>query len=417
MNTQKFDVLIIGAGIVGTSIARELQSSGTKVLLVERNGFGKGCSFANAGWITPCFSMPLPQPGMFFKSIRWLMNPMSPLHIKPELNLTLLRWLMFFLKAMNEKQMIRSAKVLAEISKYSLSFYEELARTKEAMRFEPKGLLLVSGEREGIEAAELEMNLMARFGIPGTRMNQDELLAFEPAFQTKVMGGVFFPREAHVEPYQTTLAILEEYKKLGGVALSDTEVYEFRAQDGKITEVRTTQGVFRADVVVMAAGTWSKDLVATLGSKIPLLGGKGYSMSVRGDFVRPQRPIMIVERKIAVTPRADAVRLAGTLELVDQDFGISARRVRAIHNGAKEYLKIEGATEPVELWRGLRPCTPDGVPLIGFSGKIRNLFYCVGHQLLGLQSAPGSARLAAELLTGKVPFVEAAPFRPARFER
>ena len=138
-------------------------------------------------------------------------------------------------------------------------------------------------------------------------------------------------------------------------------------------------------------------------------------MSVEGVKLKPQRPMMIVDRKIAVTPRANSVRLAGTLELVNQDFGISPTRLAGIYDGAHEFLALEHNGAPKDIWRGLRPCTPDGVPLIGFSKKISNLFYCTGHQMLGLQSAPGSARLAAELIQARTPYVDPEPFRPERF--
>jgi D-amino-acid dehydrogenase len=141
-------------------------------------------------------------------------------------------------------------------------------------------------------------------------------------------------------------------------------------------------------------------------------------MNIDMNENKPRYPVMIVEKKIAITPRANSVRLAGTLELVDQDFSISPRRVRNIFNGAAEYLKFDDITTqngPRDIWRGLRPCTPDGVPVIGRSEALSNLFFCLGHQLLGLQSAPGSGRLVADLLLGRTPLTDPHPFRPSRF--
>jgi D-amino-acid dehydrogenase len=419
MKTEKrsFDVTILGGGIVGTAIARELRAAGADVLLLDKGGVGKGCSFANAGWVTPCFAMPLPQPGMLWKASKWLLDRESPLYIKPELSFGLAQWLFRFLRAMNERQMLESIAALTSLSQYSLSFYRELAeRSNTSIAFSPRGLLLVSGEKAGLRQAELELELMGARGITGKKMSQEEVLAFEPALQPKVKGGVFFQGEAHVEPYQTTLALLDDFIRLGGELLSETEVIDFRRQGRAVEEIRTTQGWIRTGLVVLAAGCWSKDIARQLGCRIPLLGGKGYSMNIDNMATKPQRPIMIVERKIAVTPRAHSVRLAGTLELVDQDLGVSPHRVEAIHKGAREYLRMEESSEPVDVWRGLRPCTPDGVPLIGFSRKVPNLFYCVGHQLLGLQTAPASAKLAADLITKRTPFVDPKPFRPERYE-
>lgn len=417
MDTEKLDVLVIGGGIIGTSVARELQAAGRKVLLVDRGNIGTGCSYGNAGWVTPCFAMPLPQPGMFFKSIGWLFDKESPLHIQPQLNPVLFRWLWHFMLSMNQQKMRASVAVLADLSKYSLKFYQELStRSKPSMSFEKRGLLLVSANQSGLDHAKLEMQVMQERGIPGEFLSQEALLAKEPALKSIVKGGVYFPEEAQVEPFATTQAVMEDFERLGGRTLPHTEVYDFEVGRGVITNVFTTRGNFSADLIVMATGSWSKDVLKRLKVSLPILGGKGYSMIVDQGARMPRHPIMIVERKIAVTPRADSIRLAGTLELVDQDMGISPTRLHAIYKGAQQYLHLEDVGSPREIWRGLRPCTPDGVPVIGPSKKISNLFYCTGHQLLGLQSAPGSARLAADLLLHREPIVNPYPFRAERFE-
>jgi D-amino-acid dehydrogenase len=412
---KKLDVLVIGGGIIGICTALELQKSGRQVVLIDRGEPGQGCSYGNAGWITPCFAMPLPQPGMFLKSIGWLLDPGSPLYIKPALDPMLLRWLWHFTLAMNQKRFKESIKVLTAISKYSLDFYEAAGARTQDMGFEKKGLLLVSSTADGLRYAQTEMRVMAEQGIAGRFMEQEELLKFEPALRPIVKGGVFFPDEAHAEPYKMVTGLAAEFIQAGGQILAKSEVYDFVVSGSKITEVVTTQDRLSPELVVMATGSWSPEVGKRLGLDVPIMGGKGYSMSVRIQNKKPQRPIMIVERKIAITPRADSVRLAGTLELVNQDFSITPRRVRAIQEGAKEFLHMDGAEESLDLWRGLRPCTPDGVPLIGFAPKIENLFLCTGHQMLGLQSAPGSARLAADLILKRTPLTDPQPFRVDRF--
>ena len=417
MNAKKIDVLVLGGGIIGTSLALELQKSGRQVLLVDRGQAGYGCSFGNAGWITPCFAMPLPQPGLFWKSIGWLLNPDSPLYIKPQPSWLLARWMTSFLFAMNEKRLIESVNVLTDISKYSLKFYKELAdRAPQTFGFEQKGLLMVSALENGLKAAEYEMQLMNERGIPGEKLSAEEVLKKEPALKPIVKGGVYFPSEAHSEPLATVQALAKEFQAAGGLIQPQTEVYDFEFEGNRISKVFTTRGVFAADLVVMALGTWSRVLARRLEVSVPILGGKGYSLIVDSFQTKPLHPIMIVERKIAVTPRADSVRLAGTLELVDQDDSITSRRVDNILNGSKEYMHVGEQSSVREIWRGLRPCTPDGVPMIGFSKKWQNLFYSAGHQMLGLQSAPGSAKLAADLIQKRTPLTAPKPFRPERYE-
>ena len=426
MNVQKFDIVIIGGGIVGASIAHQLISSpengGRKILLLEKGAIGAGCSFANAGWLTPCFAMPLPQPGMFWKSIGWLLDPQSPLYIKPQLNPTLLEWMYEFLLSMNRPKMLRSIEVLTKLSTYSLDFYQDLAKRQAAksneIGFEKRGLLMVSATRDGLKHAELEVDLMSERGIAGRKLSKEEALSFEPSLKPIIKGGVYFPDEAQIEPFPATMAIIEEFKDKGGIVQAQTEVYDFEIQNGRIQTLHTTQGLISADTVVLATGAWSKEVGRKLGIRIPVLGGKGYSMNIDMPENKPRHPIMIVEKKIAVTPRANSVRLAGTLELVDQDFSISPKRVRNIFEGAAEYLKFDATTTengPRDIWRGLRPCTPDGVPVVGHSRDLTNLFFCLGHQLLGLQSAPGSGRLAADLIYKRPPLCDPHPFRPDRF--
>jgi D-amino-acid dehydrogenase len=282
---------------------------------------------------------------------------------------------------------------------------------------------MVSSTRAGLKAAVTEMELMAERGIRGRSLSRDEVLSEEPILKSHVLGGVLFPDEAQIEPVQTTVSIADAFKAQGGKILSGYEVFDFEVSDqGRITCVRTTQGEFRPELVVLAAGSWSPQLGKKLGLRVPVLGGKGYSMTLSGVARTPVRPIMIVERKIAVTPFDGKLRIAGTLELVNRDNSISTTRLDAIHSGAHEYLSLSDSNSPAtmaqsrDIWRGLRPCTPDGVPMVGFSKKLTNLFYNTGHQMLGLQSAPGTAKLAADLIAGKSSIVDPAPFSPVRFE-
>ncbi|HVK60024.1 MAG TPA: FAD-dependent oxidoreductase [Bdellovibrionales bacterium] len=416
MQAQKVDVLVIGAGIIGMTAALELQKAGRQVTVIDRAEPGMGCSYGNAGWITPCFAMPLPQPGMFIKSIGWLLDPESPLYIKPRPSLQLVSWLTRFLFAMNDKRLRESVAVLADISKYSLEWFDQLNQRSQSFGFDRKGLLMVSAKESGVESAKVEMDLMAERGIPGRMMTGDDILALEPALRPGLKGGVYFPTEAHAEPLDTVKAVVKEFEAAGGTILSRREVYDFEFQGGRVSKVFTTKGVFDAELIVFALGTWSRTLASRLRVSIPILGGKGYHLITDSFEKKPSHPIMILERKIAVTPRANSVRLAGTLELVGHDDSITPRRLNAILTGSQEYLHMKPNPSVSEVWRGLRPCTPDGVPMIGFSKKYSNLFYSLGHQMLGLQSAPGSAKLAGDLIMGRTPDTDPRPFRAERYE-
>lgn len=411
---KKSEILVIGGGVVGMAAAYELSKRGAQVTVIDRGEPGMGCSYGNAGWITPCFAMPLPMPGKLLESIGWLFDPESPLYIKPSADPLLFRWLFRFLKAMNTPQMLRSVAALTEVSRYSIDAYAKLAQ-EHAFGFERRGLLMISQTPKGVAAAVEEMELVAKHGIPGKFLDETAIKTLEPAVVGKVEGGVYFPTEAHAEPLDVVRALTDGAKKNGARILSGTEVYDFNVQNGKIESVKTTHGEMRADEYVLATGSFSYRIGKQLGLNIPVMAGKGYAIIVPSFEPAPKLPIMFIERKIAITPRKDTIRLAGTLELVNGDESITPRRVEAILRGSRRILNVPEKPEIREVWRGLRPCTPDGVPVIGRSSKILNLVLSTGHQMLGLQSAPGSGLLTAELTLRQNTTFDPKPFDPDRF--
>ncbi len=415
------DIIVIGGGVIGMACAYELAKSGARVTIIDKGEPGFGCSYGNAGWLTPCFSMPLPMPGMLLKSIRWMTNPESPLYIQPRPSWLLVSWLTRFLFAMNKRAMIRSVTALTEISKFSLDAYSRLsAETGHDIRFEKKGLLMATQSRDGFNYAKQEMNLVAEHGVPGRSLAADELRAFEPSLTGKLEGGVFFPDEAHAEPLEVVRALIAGAVKHGAKILAGHELIDFQFAAGtggarRITSIRTTKGVLTADRYVLATGSWSTGVGRSLGLNIPILGGKGYAFITKPLSPNPLRPLMLVEKKVAVTPRDGTLRMAGTLELVNNDYSISPRRIDSIVKGAREFLNVPAEFRYTELWRGLRPCSPDGVPIIGAPKKYSNLHVVTGHQMLGLQSGTGTGRLAADLIFGRTPIVDPKPFRADRF--
>lgn len=416
MGERPVDVLVVGGGVIGVACAVELSRRGVAVTLVDRGSLGHGSSYGNAGWLTPCFATPLPAPGVLGKAIRWMADPESPLYIKPRPSLTLARWLFTFARATSRSRFERGVDALVPLSRYSLEAYETMARElPDAFGFSKSGQLVLAQTDDGLRHAIEEGEAMARHGIAHRVLDAAGLRELEPAATGPVAGGVFFPDEAHVEPLAVVLAMAAEARRSGAVILPDTEVFDFEIEGGRIVSARTTKGPIRARRVVLATGSWSMRIARALGLRLPVLGGKGYAVVTPSVAPSPRLPIRVVERKIAITPRDGSVRLAGTLELVDGDESISPRRVAAIVRGARTVLNLPESPEIVEVWRGLRPCTPDGMPVIGFAPRPSNLLVATGHQMLGLHTAPGTARLAADLLLGTEPIFDPEPFRATRF--
>ena len=408
-------VIILGGGIIGVSAALEMARSGHSVTVLEKGQVGHGCSFGNAGWLTPCFAFPLPMPGMFLKATKWLLQPSSPLYIKPEPSALLAQWMFRFLRSMNPEQASRSIEALVKLSQLSLQKYEELARHAD-FGFQKKGLLMLAQTEKGLNSVTEDSKAVARWGVPGSRLHRDQVLELEPNLKGQFYGGVYYPEEAHAEPLKIVQAMAAEAKKLGVQFIENCTFESLKSgKQGRIEAVQTSQGDFSADLFVLATGSWSQALGQAIDLKIPILGGKGYSMRTPRKENHPKIPVMILEKKIAITPHRDELSIAGTLELVDQDFSISQNRVRGIVEGARQHLHLSEDFPQGEPWRGLRPCTPDGVPMVGYHPRKSNLILACGHQMLGLQTGFGTGTLVAKLAANQELEACYSVFNPGRF--
>lgn len=405
MSSSRIKSVVIGGGIIGLSTAYFLAKNGAEVVLLEKNKLGQGCSFANAGWLTPCFAMPLPMPGMLLRSFKWLANPNSPLYIKPSLNPDLVAWLFKFLKSMNQKQALSAIEAMIQLSQRSLQLYQELDRNfPNRIGFSRKGLLMVAKSHQGLQDIYEELQLGSKFGIEGKTLNSNDCVDLEPSLKPDLLGGVHFINEAHAEPYSTIELLAELCRQQGVQILEGSEFLNWQVSLDRVQSIEySLLGKIsheKVDALILCTGSWSKSLSKKLGLYLPIFGGKGYSMNVLKMPQNPSIPIMYLEKKIAITPRLHGTRIAGTLELVDEDFSITQRRVNNIRKGVSEILHITSENPIENLWAGLRPCTPDGVPMIGSHKLAKNLFIGVGHQMLGFQTGIGSGELLSRLVTG-----------------
>ncbi|MBX9766622.1 MAG: FAD-dependent oxidoreductase, partial [Bdellovibrionales bacterium] len=180
--------IIIGGGLMGLSSAKSLLEKGAKVTVLEMNTVGKGCSFGNAGWLTPCFALPLPQPGLFWSSVKWLLNPESPLYIQPRMSLTLMNWLYRFLKAMNYDHLTNSTESLVQLSNLTLDLITKMNLPGSA-DFRKNGLLMVSATEKGLQSTLDEMNLVSRYGVKGSQLSVSQIQKMEPSLIGPLSGG------------------------------------------------------------------------------------------------------------------------------------------------------------------------------------------------------------------------------------
>ena len=411
------DVVIVGGGVIGCACAYFLTRRGASVTLVEKGAVGYGCSYGNAGWIVPNHALPLPMPGMLPQVAKWLLRPDSPLYIKPRLDADLARWLLRFLSFSTHRHARYAAPVLAGLGSHSLRLFQDFAHEHgaESIHFRQAGLLYACNAANGLLKAREELKVLQELGIQGRMLDADELRDKEPALTGPLVGGVWYESEAQAEPLKTVEKLAELAAAQGTSIAPNTEVQAIETSAGNVAALRTTRGRIEGEQFVLAAGSWTPRLARPLNLRVPIEAGKGYALIV--DPVSPGLtiPTALVEKRVGLTPRDGSMRIAGTMELAGLDESVTQRRVDAIVRAAREFVSLPQEPRILETWRGLRPCTPDGIAIIGPAKGWNNLTIAAGHAMLGLTMSMATGELVADLLANQTPAVDPEPFRPSRF--
>lgn len=414
--TRSSDVLVIGGGSVGASVAAEAAARGASVTLLERGAdLAWGCSAGNAGLLGASHVLPLSNMEALIDGIRWMARDDSPFGMRPRPRL--LPWLAQFAAAAAPSRVRRSTAILRELAVAGAALHEQLAAEGLDSGFRRRGLLNVYGSERAFRHAVAEAERDAAQGMRCEVVQGADLGEAWPAVAGEHAGAVYYPDEAHCDPLRFVRAMGERARAAGARIWTGVEVLEIRVRDGRVTSVWTTEGDLTAGEVVLAAGVWSPRLTAGLPVRLPVEAGKGYHVDVETWSGAPEYPIWFQEDRIVATPLEGRLRLAGTLELSGIDDRIQKARVEAILRAGRNGLRGFGEPRIVEIWRGMRPCTPDGLPVIGRVPWIRNLVMATGHGMWGLQLGPLTGRLVAEVLTDATPSHDIAPLSPGRFGR
>ncbi|GHB77838.1 NAD(P)/FAD-dependent oxidoreductase [Persicitalea jodogahamensis] len=409
---------IVGGGVSGLFSAYYLLQEGCEVTIIERGNFADGCSFGNAGMIVPSHIIPLAQPGMIAKGMRWMLDAQSPFYVKPRISSALVKWGYLFWKKSTEKHVHYAIPHLRDLSLLSKELYQELASQDDfAFGWEEKGLLMLFKNPGTRHEMEEEAAVANRSGIEARLLSGKETQALEPHVQLTVEGSVFYPGDAHIYPNQLIAGLVSYLKKSGVRFLEDNVVEDFEIQNEKVKSVKTDSGSYSFDEFVIAAGAWSPILTQKLGISLSLQGGKGYSFLAEGLETKMQIPAIMLEARTTATPMGGGVRFAGTLEIAGTDETINMNRVRGIHHSIRQYypdLEVDFPEEE-KVWSGLRPCSPDGLPYIGRVKNFNNLTLATGHGMMGLSLGPATGKLVADTIAGNKASVGVEAFAPGRF--
>lgn len=408
---------MIGGGVVGVCSAYYLQQEGRQVVILEKEDVCSGSSYGNAGWLVPSHSVPLAQPGAVLNGLRWMFNPASPFYIKPRLSLELIAWLWRFRGAANEQTVRRSMPVVCELSQVSLELYEELITREEIeCYYEQKGLIALYTTERGLEQGTEEAELLRPHGIPGQVLDSAQVTNIEPAVRQDIAGGIYHDGDAHLKPDSLVLGLAARFEAQGGTIHTGTEVLGFDVTGDSVTSVKTDRGDYTAQQVVLATGAWSPDVVRELKLNLPVQPAKGYSITFDEPVNPPSIPVMLAEARVGVTPMGPVLRFAGTLELSGLNTDMDHRRIEAIRRAGGRYLATDLSASPETVWCGMRPLTPDNLPIIGTVDRLSNLIVATGHSMTGVTLGSVTGKLVSQLATGQETVVDPAPFSPKRFQ-
>ncbi|MGY6520198.1 MAG: NAD(P)/FAD-dependent oxidoreductase [Mongoliitalea sp.] len=411
--------IIIGGGIIGLFTAYYLEKSGIPSIIIDKGDMQDTTSTGNAGMIVPSHIIPLAAPGMISKGIAWMFSSKSPFYIHPKLDRKLLEWSWLFYRSANAAHVERSIPFLKNISLLSKSLYQDFRLEHQAsaeLQLEEKGLMMLYQTAE-VEKEEIEFAHLARkHGLEAEILSPKDISTIEPNLEVKARGAILFPGDAHLSP-AALYQFLKKYLESKGVAFyNNQEVLGFEQKGGKINAIITSQGAIEGEKFMFCAGAWSASLAQMLGFKLPMMGGKGYSF-MQDNTPEIKQASILTEMKVAVSPYASKVRFGGTMEIAGTDERINMNRVKGIFESINRFYPGFQAEFPEkeQIWKGLRPCSPDGVPYIGQAPGYENAWFGTGHGMMGISMAPATGKILSDLHQGHVSPMDLKAFEVGRF--
>lgn len=410
-------VVIIGGGIIGLCSAYYLNKGGHEVTIIEKTNGDNNCSFGNAGYISPSHFLPLASPGLVKQALKWMFDGSSPFYMQPRFDVDFFKWCIQFLKNANKTTLFKNAVHLNEILQYSrLKTIEIADDLKNEFDLELKGCYMMCREASTLEH-EIEIADKAKqFGLETIVYTQSELQQLEPGLGIKSIGAVYFPLDAHLHPIKW-MKSMQQHLIASGVKIEyNKEVTGFDLHHGTIKSASCVEQKYNADQFIISTGAWLPEIVKKLNIHLLLQAGKGYSITYENVAINLSRPAILVDDRVALTPLRQHLRIGGTMELSGINHTIKMNRANAIVNAANKNFENLNLSMPAEkeVWCGLRPVTPDGLPFIGKLSKYNNLILAGGHAMLGVSLAAGTGKIVSNMVEEKTQEIEIGGFNPER---
>ncbi|HEY4208585.1 MAG TPA: FAD-dependent oxidoreductase [Puia sp.] len=414
------NVIVAGGGIIGLSSAYYLQQAGYSVTVLDKSDFLDNCSYGNCGYVCPSHFIPLATPGIVKQGLKWMLNSQSPFYVQPRLSKSLIDWGLKFMKSATKEHVARSAVPLRDIALLSQQEYEQVWFKQSAfdVAYEHKGLLEIFQTSEAAEHARHTVEKAHDLGLDATLLNYEEMQAREPHTRINGLGAIFFKCDAHLYPNRLMKVLIDLLRERGVRLIPHEEVLRFETGKGAVHRVITSKHAYTASTVVLATGSWSREVAAQLGVRLPLMPGRGYSVTLEDSPYRVNYPSILVEGRAAITPMdGNKIRFGGTMEITSTSTPPRYNRVQGILNAVKSFYPEFDVPmpSPEKIWYGYRPCSADGLPYIGRIGKYNNVVVATGHSMLGLSLGAGTGKLVSELVGERTTSIDMTPFAVERF--
>jgi len=400
---DKSRVIIIGAGIAGVCTAYYLNKAGYSVTVIEKGNGKDNCSYGNAGMIVPSHIIPLSSPGVITKGLQWMLDAESPFYIRPRLSLDLIQWLWKFKQASTQKHVEESGPVLRDLLMASRELLIEIEKLEEIeFSYNRKGLFMFCNTEEGLNKEIKIAELAKDIGVQAEVLSAEDVKTMESGLDINIIGATYYPKDAHMHPGSLMDNLKTITSDRGVHYYYNTTVSGIQTNGNCVESVSTSDGRrFDGSLFINCAGAWASSLMNMVNSELPMQAGKGYSLTLENPSVLPEYCGILAERKVTLTPMYNSLRFAGTMEIAGTNTSINPKKISGLKKSVLEYLPQFSMKEldGHEIWTGLRPCSPDGLPYVGVIDGYSNFYTSTGHAMMGMSMAPSSGKLLADLIT------------------
>ena len=411
----RVDTIVLGAGIVGTSIAVHLAKRGVSVALVDRRGVGEGTSYGNSGIIEGNTIFPPAFPSSLSALLRVALKRAPEANYHLSFLPKVAPWLLAFRAASQPERLIETAQIIRPLMARAVAEHEALSAEAGATKyFRYTGWLKLYRSDASFAAQARELELAARFGIANVPLDGEAARALEPSLAPAFRHAVHWTGAVSISnPLAVTRAYAARFAALGGLSFTGDARSLHRAEP--YWRVDTASGPLDAGDVVIALGPWTPDLIEPLGIKLPMAVKRGYHW-----HFRPQgnaglsRPVLDADNGYVITPMEQGIRLTTGAEFAARDAPPTPVQFDRVLPKTRELFALGDAVEP-QPWMGSRPCFADSRPVISRAPGQRGLWLAYGHGHWGLSLGPATGRLIAEMMTGATPFCDPKPYNAERF--